>query len=71
MYIDIVFADHVYTETVYDMPQLRRFCSECVQQRRDFRFGKIHQYGSIRKSYICHVLNQIREFATYDRWLNL
>lgn len=69
LYIDIIFEDHVYTATVYEMPQLRRFCSECVQKGRVFRFGKIHQYGSQRVSYIAHVMNQIREFATYDRWL--
>ncbi len=70
-HIDIVFEDHVYTATVYDMPQLRMFCSECVREGRAFRFGKIHQYGSIRISYMAHVMNQIRKFATYDRWIGI
>jgi hypothetical protein len=68
-YIDIVFEDHTYTATVYDMPQLRQFCNECGLEGRKFRFGKIHQTGSIRESYLHHVMNQIRKFNVYDRWL--
>lgn len=69
LYIDIIFEDHVYTATVFETTQLRKFCSDCVRKGKTFRFGKIHQYGDISIARLSQVINQIREFATYDRWL--
>lgn len=69
MLIEIVFADHVYTATVHDLKSLEEFCSNCVRRRRAFRFGSIFSYGSHNISRICQVLNGIRHFGTFDRYL--
>ncbi len=66
-YIDIVFEDHTYTATVYEMRQLLRFCSDCVRSRREFRFGSIHQFGSINLDVLVCTMNQIRHFGTYSK----
>lgn len=69
MLIEIVFVDHVYTATVHDLKSLERFCSNCVRSKRAFRFGSIFSYGSHNISRICQVMNGIRHFGTFDRYL--
>jgi len=70
LHIDIVFADHTYTATCYDLEQLRRFCGDCVRSRRAFRFGSIYQYGDINLDKLVCMMNEIRWYGTYDRNLN-
>ncbi len=69
MLIEIVFVDHVYTATVHDLKSLENFCSNCVRRRRAFRFGSIVSYGSHNINRICQVMNGIRHFGTFDRYL--
>jgi hypothetical protein len=65
-YVEIVFADHVYTATVYDVKSLERFCRECCWGNRKFRFGSIKQYGSINLERLAQVMNRQRISAWYD-----
>ena len=69
MMIEIVFSNHVYTATVYDLKCLERFCSDMVRVFRAFRFGSIVSYGSVDLNSLCQVMNRIRHFGTYDRYL--
>lgn len=69
MMIEIVFENHVYTATVYDLKCLENFCSDMVRSFRSFRFGSIVSYGSIDLNSLCKVMNRIRNFGTYVRYL--
>jgi len=65
-YIEIVFEDHTYTATVYDILSLKRFCQECNRENRRFRFGEIKQYGSISIGKMTQAINRISKYSCHD-----
>lgn len=69
-YIEIIFADHSYTATVYRVSQLIDFCGELVREGREFKFGSIQQYGDIDIQMLVGGMNSIRKFGTYNSAVN-
>lgn len=70
-YIEIIFADHEYTATVYDPKQLERFCADCVRQKRTFRFGRRLSYGTLNLERLGVAIDRIKKYGTYHKYLRI
>ena len=59
-WIEIIYADHVYTATVYDHLALQYYLDE---EYRPFRFGHVTRFGSLDAD---ELLGDLEVFSNHD-----